>query len=471
MKIKNRVETRQDLLYLLAQASELEHSLACQYLFAAFSLKQDGDPGITSEQAQIAQKWRGTIIGIAVQEMLHLGLASNLLTSIGGAPYFRRANFPQGKMYTSLSLDMRLAGVSKKTLKRFVCVELPPHIEPGTRYSHWTCDCAELRRGDRALRAEAQLLPQPFNYTTIGELYRLIENGFKDLYPEDASKLFIGPPSAQITTMWKTMTAVTNRDSAATVIDLILRQGEGAYGNEEEIAQAHFGRFVEIYDGLEKGLAGPMPAFPVVENPVLTVFPDSEFEIDGEMLRPTVITSEVGREANEIFVSLYELGMQILLRYFAHTDETEEQRYILKEAFSSLMRFCMAPLGTAIARLPAFDIPDSPNAGACFDFYSDTLLLPHKNSTWIYFTERLGEIAAAALQLPLLLFQKDIPCSLTPWWVFLAISPSRGWRRCATSMLLVSTRDACHRAHGPGTTGSAPSSHLFLFWPWHVHSI
>src|SRR5690242_9333622 len=108
MKPKPRVDTRQDLLYLLAQASELEHSLACQYLFAAFSLKEKGDEGVTDEQAAVLEGWRSTLIGIAVQEMLHLGLASNLLTAIGGAPYFQRANFPQRKTYTTLRLDFRL---------------------------------------------------------------------------------------------------------------------------------------------------------------------------------------------------------------------------------------------------------------------------------------------------------------------------------------------------------------------------
>jgi hypothetical protein len=41
--------------------------------------------------------------------MLHLALASNLLTAIGGAPYFRRANFPQAKTYASLGLHFVLA--------------------------------------------------------------------------------------------------------------------------------------------------------------------------------------------------------------------------------------------------------------------------------------------------------------------------------------------------------------------------
>jgi photosystem II stability/assembly factor-like uncharacterized protein len=397
--MKHQVHTRQDLLYLLAQASELEHSLTCQYLYAAFSLKQRGEPGVSDEQAQIIENWRQTMIGVAVQEMLHLGLATNLLTAVGGAPYFRRANFPQEHTYSTLGLDFRLAGASLQTLRRFCCFELPPEIQSTSTYANWIDICSDVR-GARTAIAAAPLLPQPIAYNSIGELYGLIKEGFNTLYPQDASKLFIGPPRAQTTDMWHPMTAVTTRDEAATVIDLITRQGEGAIGNDDEIRQAHFGKFVTIYHELENGLGGEAPAWPVVDNPILMLHHDVALNADGRMGRPTLLTSQVAQHANDIFVAVYELALQVLLRYFANTDETEEQRYILKQVFLSLMRYCLTPLGAAIARLPAFvDDPDGPRAGASFEFYADTQLLPHRDSAWRYFEERLSEIGAASRQL------------------------------------------------------------------------
>ena len=395
--MKNEVETRQDLLYLLAQASELEHSLACQYLYAAFSLKLAGEPGVTDAQASTIAAWRQSMIEIAVQEMLHLGLASNLLTAIGGAPYFRRANFPQENTYTTLNLDFRLAGATEATLRRFCCFELPPEIQPTSTYAHWKDICAGERSGFAAAALSEPLLPQPIAYHSIGGLYKLIEDGFKNLYPEDASKLFIGPKSAQTTSMWQTMMAVTTREEAVEAIDLILRQGEGAYGDDNEIAQAHFGKFVDIHNAMQTNTGGSEPAWPVVENPILRQHHDIAFEIRGETVRPTILTSEIARDANEIFVAVYELALQVLLRYFAHTDETEEQRYILAQVFLSLMRYGLTPLGTAMARLPAFkEEPDGRRAGASFEFYSDTLLLPHKDSAWRFFEERLSQIANAS---------------------------------------------------------------------------
>jgi hypothetical protein len=35
------IDTRTDLLKLLCEAAELEHGIACSYLYSAFSLKRD----------------------------------------------------------------------------------------------------------------------------------------------------------------------------------------------------------------------------------------------------------------------------------------------------------------------------------------------------------------------------------------------------------------------------------------------
>jgi hypothetical protein len=44
-------------------------------------------------------RWRKTLRGIAVEEMLHLALVSNLMTAIGAAPVFGRPNVPQRTRY------------------------------------------------------------------------------------------------------------------------------------------------------------------------------------------------------------------------------------------------------------------------------------------------------------------------------------------------------------------------------------
>ena len=80
-------KTRTALMALLTQACELEHGLACSYLYTAFSLKQQAsEGGLTTDQARKTKFWASQIFFVASQEMLHLAQAWNLLTSIGGTP-------------------------------------------------------------------------------------------------------------------------------------------------------------------------------------------------------------------------------------------------------------------------------------------------------------------------------------------------------------------------------------------------
>src|ERR1700735_5901321 len=84
------IEHREALIYMLCEAAELEHGIMCQYLFAAFSLKQTADEGLTEDQVTAANRWRKQVLHVATQEMLHLALVQNLLTAIGGPPHLVR---------------------------------------------------------------------------------------------------------------------------------------------------------------------------------------------------------------------------------------------------------------------------------------------------------------------------------------------------------------------------------------------
>jgi hypothetical protein len=90
----SRVEDREELEWLLAQACELEHGLMCEYLFAQFTLKRSIDEGVSDQQLAKVAAWEQVLIDVTKQEMLHLALATNLLTAIGAAPHLHRPNFP-----------------------------------------------------------------------------------------------------------------------------------------------------------------------------------------------------------------------------------------------------------------------------------------------------------------------------------------------------------------------------------------
>lgn len=42
------IETREHLIHLLTEAVQIEHNLLCSYLYAAFSLKRAGEPGLNA---------------------------------------------------------------------------------------------------------------------------------------------------------------------------------------------------------------------------------------------------------------------------------------------------------------------------------------------------------------------------------------------------------------------------------------
>ncbi len=53
--------TREQLLYWLHEASEIEHHLMCCYLYAAFSLKRE-EPRWSAEQRDAVARWRDAIM-------------------------------------------------------------------------------------------------------------------------------------------------------------------------------------------------------------------------------------------------------------------------------------------------------------------------------------------------------------------------------------------------------------------------
>jgi hypothetical protein len=71
------IRTREHLLHVLAEAAELEHNLLCSYLFAAFSLKQGLDEDLTPHELTAVERWRGAILQVCVEEMLHLAQVAN----------------------------------------------------------------------------------------------------------------------------------------------------------------------------------------------------------------------------------------------------------------------------------------------------------------------------------------------------------------------------------------------------------
>ena len=91
--------------------------------------------------------------------------------------------------------------------------------------------------------------------------------------------------------------------------------------------------------------------------------------------------------------------LQLLARYFAHTDETPDQLRVLAQVSVGLMKNVVKPLGGLVTRLPVGPEHPGATAGPTFElFYETDFLLPHRKAAWLVMEERLRTVAELAVR-------------------------------------------------------------------------
>jgi len=370
---------RQRLADMLAEAAELEHGLLCQYLYAWFSMKRAPEEGVSWQQLELMRQWGASLLLVARQEMEHLGLVCNLLTSIGEAPTLRRPDFPLSPRYYDLGIPCLLEPFGLPALERFIGFEAPQ--TPGG------ADLTRLGRTGLTLAT-----------TSIAALYDEIRSLFQTL---DRPDLFVGPPGAQFTTPTIIpvpirgvqtpnhpiydvfLTAVTNLTSALAVIDQIVLEGEGTPGGSQT---SHFARFCTMYEQLRQQLdadPGFQPARPVVADPCAT---------EAVSVAPSLAVCE-------LFDGAYTATLLLLYRFFAHTDESQAELLALQQAaFFPMMTGVLRPLGELCTLLPAQPVGPQ-TAAPAFTYQRSVGLLPHKLAAWRVMLDGLQSLAVTSGQL------------------------------------------------------------------------
>ncbi len=208
----------------LQTAIQLEFSTIPPYLCAEWSINTD--PSNVSS----------IVHGVVVQEMLHFGLACNMLTAIGGSPSIANASFVPnypgplpGGVHPGLVVDLLPMGLP--ALTTFLQIEYPDN-------------------GSIVANPPPPPAPQP---PTIGEFYDTISAGFQAVYPNGT---FPNPVSHQVTTSVDDdqLIAVTNVADALNAISEIKDQGEGTSLTPDEAnfdpkELAHYYAFSQVYFG------------------------------------------------------------------------------------------------------------------------------------------------------------------------------------------------------------------------------
>ena len=378
------VEHREQLWYLLAEAAQVEHLIMCQYLYASFSLKAGPADGLTAEQAAVVARWREVLTGIAIEEMLHLALVFNVMTAIGAAPPLGRPNFPRRSDDLPGGVQFRLLPFGTDSLTHFLYLERPEGME--------RADAAGFVPAipPREPIAPGEAVSRAQDFGTVGHLYRGIEQGLAALSGRFGERaLFVGPRRAQATPElfgWPQLVAVHDLASATAAINEIIEQGEGARGDWRP---AHYGRFLGIweeYGRLTQADPGFEPAFPVI--PAFTRQP-----YDITQPQP-LLTDPLTRAVAEVFNLGYEVLLQVLNRFFTHTDETCDQLQTLVSAAFGLMGGVLGPLGRALPRLPAGPVHPGRTAGPTFEmYYQFGNFVPWRGPAWALLSERAAILA------------------------------------------------------------------------------
>jgi hypothetical protein len=248
-----------DVKLALQTAIELEHATIPAYLTALYSIK----PSCNTEVATI-------IRSIAMEEMLHMHLASNILIAIGGSPRIGRPgfmpNYPgslPGGLRTDLTVRLRRCSIPH-IRECFMSIE-----EPGKT--------AAPNRG--VIKPGDPIDPQAY---TIGWFYKEIVAALKAL----GDQVTYGHVDKQVTD--EAVLPITSFADAERAIHTIIDQGEGAGPDNPEAGAelAHYFKFSEIAAGrsiivTKDGFSytgDPVPfdpagVWPMMDDPDLALYP------------------------------------------------------------------------------------------------------------------------------------------------------------------------------------------------------
>lgn len=349
------IGSREQLLHLLAEAAEIEHTLMCSYLYAAFSLKQAGEAGVTDAQGVALERWRRAIIDVAVEEMGHLVMVANLTVAVGGRPHFGRPNFPISPGYFPAGVAVRLTAFTAETLEHFIFLERPQGLDGAD-------SDAFVQEDYQRDQARPGLMPSAQDYATIGHLYEAIRANLIVLDRQlGGAALFLGGTPCQLgreAIDLEGVGPITDLGSANAAIDIIVEQGEGSPADREE---SHYRSFLAIRDELARMTgADPTftPAWAVADNPVLRRPPDPENRV--------FIDHPDATATLDLACATYGLLLRCLIQCFGRSgDAVQAQQKILVSAAIDLMHV-LGDASTRLARLPARVDDPAVHAGMTF---------------------------------------------------------------------------------------------------------
>ncbi|MDO9488135.1 MAG: ferritin-like domain-containing protein [Sphingomonadaceae bacterium] len=374
------IETRAQLIHTLTEAAEIEHNLLCSYLYAVFSLKRAGEAGVSEAQGEAVERWRKTILKIALEEMAHLACVNNLLVAVGGAPHVDRPNLPVAPGYHPAGIVVRLTPFDAATLDHFIFLERPEGMDLPDG------DGFDPTGAERETPVEG-LTPSAQDYLTVGELYDSLGQGFRRLAGRLGEGELIDPRGvgqldSEIAKL-PDIPRITSLAGALAAIEQIKEQGEGSRGADD----SHFGRFRSIRDEWAKLIeADPdfAPAWPAAHDPVMRRPVDQDARV--------WVTEPAAARHLDLANAIYGTMLSVLSQCFGERDAAEQR--VMMHTTIELME-ASAAVATALARMPADAERPGVNAGITFAVPRNSARRP-SDQVRRHLLERTQELLAGA---------------------------------------------------------------------------
>jgi hypothetical protein len=361
LEVTPALSPRDEAIFLLHTAAEIEHALMVQYLYAAWSLLDDG--------ALQVQQMQRAILQTAREEMAHFASVQNLLRFVGGPLNFEREDFPfRTEFYP---FPFRLEPLSRTSLARYIAAEMPARPNVDSRLLE---EVRQLATGGTS--------GGPVN--RVGALYNRLADLFRRLpdsafWPDTAASVQALPAHWRADVGYGPLflRPVRSRNDALSLITDIARQGEG----EQDMPQSHFLTFLEIFDAWPRaGSNSPTLDVPIHPNTSLDLSRDGDLTA-GQISHPRA------RQWALVFNHHYRMLLTWLQHaLLASSSDTEHSGLVLR-TFAEMLG--LSDVGRLLTTLPRMEGDDQARAGAPFELPYSLAFPDLPNERWAYHRELL----------------------------------------------------------------------------------
>jgi hypothetical protein len=332
------LEPRDEAVFLLTVAAEIEHALMVQYLYAAYSVH------VTGPNVLELQKVKDLLLQIAREEMGHLATVQNLLHLVGGPLNLGRDQAP----YANEIYPFRFAlePVTLGSLAKYVTAESPGELPDDMadedkklvdrirREATAANDGNEVRHVGRIFERLAVLFgdtddsvsDEDFRTDTAALQATAADMGFDPLNPLNGAPLVIESfPGSDVAQL---------RGAARAAVLEIAEQGEGfdlpPAGGPPTATESHFERFLDIYKRVSALIdVEDAVSWPVATNPNTTPEPVTEPAADpiGSAIEALDTAGRITEPRALAWAQLFNLRYRLLLSQLGHFLRLDQEIY------------------------------------------------------------------------------------------------------------------------------------------------